>query len=113
MPANPSEADRRLSVSDLVSKYEPKKDALRERVFQPPPKDSPSTKAADASTSTTPPHSPPTKRPPVFTVPEKPKLEEDDMDVEEEPDLGAIRVVTPVKPDFFSVCISSQTRCQD
>lgn len=73
-PANSRELDRRLSVSDLVSKYEPKKDALRERVFQPPPKDVPITKAADTSTSTTPPHSPPTKRAPVFTVPEKPKV---------------------------------------
>ncbi|OCB88552.1 hypothetical protein A7U60_g4255 [Sanghuangporus baumii] len=70
-----NERDRRLSVSDLVTKVG--------RVFHPPaPGQSKSRTAtaghievtANTSTSTTPPNSPPKARPPVFTLSEKPKL---------------------------------------
>lgn len=79
-----SENNRRLSVSDLVTKPQTKKSLEHERVFQPPPPEQPKntksyandgTAAANTSTSTTPPNSPPPKtRPPIFTLPEKPKL---------------------------------------
>lgn len=67
-------AERRFSMSELVM-TEPKKDTLRERVFQPPPKSVPQTieAVANASVSTTPPHSPPAKHLSVFSAPEKPK----------------------------------------
>ncbi|KAI5123631.1 hypothetical protein M0805_003445 [Coniferiporia weirii] len=74
------ESDRRLSVSDLVTKYQTKKGVGHERVFQPPSptRTEPSTSlrqpdnvAANTSASTTPPNSPPPGRPPIFTVPEK------------------------------------------
>ncbi|THG97438.1 hypothetical protein EW145_g7613 [Phellinidium pouzarii] len=82
---NPTESDKHLSVSDLVTKYETKKsiECERERVFQPPLplqiRDTSSRgldkTAANTSTSTTPPNSPPPARPPIFTLPEKPKAE--------------------------------------
>ncbi|KAH8120293.1 hypothetical protein DFH11DRAFT_1685640 [Phellopilus nigrolimitatus] len=66
------EADRRLSVSDL--------NANASSSLRHPHKPRPVTSskyddhiAADTSTSTTPPHSPPRARQPVFTLPEKPK----------------------------------------
>ncbi|KAL5518967.1 hypothetical protein ACEPAH_650 [Sanghuangporus vaninii] len=77
-----NERDRRLSVSDLVSKLDAKT-TKGGRVFHPPApgQSKPRTATtghidvtANASTSTTPPNSPPKARPPVFTLPEKPKL---------------------------------------
>ncbi|KAL5495289.1 hypothetical protein ACEPAI_752 [Sanghuangporus weigelae] len=76
------ERDRRLSVSDLASKFDAKT-TKGGRVFHPPApgQSKPRTATAghidvtaNSSTSTTPPNSPPKARPPVFTLPEKPKL---------------------------------------
>jgi hypothetical protein len=74
-----SDKDRRLSVSELVTKEEGKSSSKgMHPVFQRPPaqgkEKSPKVQeavAADTSTSTTPPHSPPKARPPVFTLPAK------------------------------------------
>ncbi|EJD03980.1 uncharacterized protein FOMMEDRAFT_27803 [Fomitiporia mediterranea MF3/22] len=78
-PSN--EKDRRLSVSDLVTKQDSKR-VEHARVFKPPAKQPLEAAAtsgknkveADTSTSTTPPNSPPKVRVPAFTVPDKPKL---------------------------------------
>lgn len=69
------EKDRRLSVSDLVTKLDAKPTKVG-RVFKPQVTATTSHKDThgNTSTSTTPPNSPPKARAPVFTLPEKPKL---------------------------------------
>lgn len=76
LPQTTKESDRRLSVSDLVTKYESKKpDEISGPVFRaPPPTAQPATTSrlsnalADISTSTTPPDSPPKANRPVFSI---------------------------------------------
>lgn len=89
------ESERRLSVSDLVTKYETtkKKVEVQEPVFRPPPVEQKghssrlSNTLADISTSTTPPDSPPRTRQPVFSL-NKPTV----------PPVQAVFVPPPPRP---------------